>query len=123
MAKKASPNYTGFRPSKRVDTADFERIRLAFRAPLNSQRSLKEDPAKVLERLLDERVPVDGKKKTKGEVIVGNLIALAGGDRAASKLLDGFLARQRDLRFQENYAALFVSDEVLQHVEEKLRGK
>ena len=113
-----------FLPSSRVLYAEYERIRLAFRAPLNVRRSLKVDPAKILERLLDERATIDGKTATKRELIIANLIELAGrGDRAASRLLGKFLDKQEEVRGEKSYSRLFVNEEVLQHVIEKLNGQ
>jgi len=107
-----------------VSPADFETIRRAFRAPLNRKRSLKEAPLVVLERLLEERVVIDGKKKTKREVIVANLIDLAGsGDRAATKLLQQFLKRQDEVRLEEWMATLDVDTGVLSHVMENIDDK
>jgi hypothetical protein len=124
MAKNSSAPNTDFRPSGPVLEASFEQIKLAFRAPLNRRRSLKENPEKVLERLLDERVSIDGKTKSKREMIVGNLLKLAGsGDFAAGTLLEKFLDYQRELRADERMATYSVNDEVLQHVAENSRGK
>lgn len=123
MAKANSPT-TGFEPNDSVFPADLEKIRLAFREPLNRGRSLKDNPATVLERLLDERVTIGGKKTTKRELIVEHLIKLAGsGDRAASKLLHQFLTQQSKLRLDEQVATFYVSKEVLQHVAGKPDGK
>ena len=122
MPKADAPNTNS--KFGRVSPADFEKIRRAFRAPLNRKRSLKEAPSKVLERLLDERITIDGKKKTKREVIIANLIHLVGsGDRAASKLLHQFLARQNEQRFEEQMATSYVDMKVLAHVVENLDDK
>jgi len=122
MAKAISPS-TDFRFG-RVFPAEDAQIRLAFRALLNRERSLKESPSKVLERLLDESVAVGGEKQTKREVIVLHLIELAGsGDSAASKLLTQFLHGQNEQRFEEQMASYQVNKEVLLHVMEKLLGK
>src|ERR1044072_9035417 len=102
MAKQSGSPNTEFKPSKSVTPAHYAQSKLAFRAPLNRRRSLKQDPAQVLEKLLDERVTIDGVTTTKRDVIVGNWIGLAGGvDHAAVSMLEKFLGRQRDLRMDE----------------------
>ena len=74
--------------------------------------------------MLDERVSIDGETKTKREVVIGNLVKLAGsGDFAAATLLEKFRVRQSELRMQEEIATFHVNEEVLQHVVEKIRGK
>jgi hypothetical protein len=124
MVKQPSPANTEFSPSGLLLYASLEEVRLAFRAPLNRRRALKQNPEKVLEKLLDERVSIDGKTKTKREIIIGRLIELAGGkDVAAAALLEKFLARQRGLRMEEWMAEHRVNKDVLWHVAEKVYGK
>jgi len=91
---------------------------------LNRRRALKQNPEKVLEKLLDERVTIDGKTKTKREIIIGRLIELAGGkDVASAALLGKFLVHQSGLRTEEFMAEHHVNKDVLWHVAEKVYGK
>ncbi len=98
-----------------------DELRDAIFAPHNRHRRLQQNLQSILIQVLDERVPVKegGPTGSKREVILQNLIRLAGeGNAAALRFLRDFFAEEKRARAAEAYAERIIEPNILKAAEE-----